>query len=136
MSLCQYTLVNRDKWGLVEELMWKQTYEGYNVTLINKIEYKWISIDILMSESDKRELQDESVITMEDIADYSWELIDSEEGTSDWTIEGDAPDEIKLYLKDELEKNGYMNLDQLGWGNDSGVSTGIRMYDNTLMFDE
>ena len=72
MSLCHYTLVNEDKWGVVETTYWKRIYEGHEIILINTIEYKWVQIDILMTDEEKRELERETVITIRDIEPFSW----------------------------------------------------------------
>lgn len=135
MSLCQYTLVNQDKWGVAETIYWKRMYEGHEVTLINTIEYKWIQIDILMTEGEKMELERETVITMSDIEPFSWQIAEAREGTNDWEIKDDGkiPSEIILHLKNELEERGYMDIEDIDWEEQDSV---IKLHENVLIFDE
>ena len=109
-------------------------YEGESITLIQTVEYKWIHIEINITEVQREELEKETVITMEDIDNYEWTIMEADEGTSEWDIEGNITDESKQQLLFELEQNGYMDVDELGWENET--SMGITLQNNTLTFDE
>lgn len=109
-------------------------YEGELITLIHTIEYKWIYIEINMTEAEREELGKETVITMNDIECYDWTIVEGNEGTSDWEINGNISNESKQQLLFELEQNGYMDVDELGWEDETFM--GITLQNNNLIFDE
>ena len=106
-STTTYTMSNTRKWGVEQEYWWDREYNGYKVRLVNEIGYKWVTIEIELTDEEKAELDGKEEITHEDIGHYPYTIVEVNEGSSDWAIvcNGDVPQEIRDALMEEFEEN-------------------------------
>lgn len=123
--------------SVLERSKWHRNYEGYDFVLTNTQYYKWVSIEVSMTEAERAMLERETFITMDDINMYKWDLIDAYAKVSDWEIYSkDAPDILQTRLYLELERNAFITIEEFGWREYDDDTTGFQTVFGGFTFED
>ena len=137
MSECLFNMVADESGSVLERIKWHRNYKGYDFVLTNTIYYKWVSIEITMTEEERAMLEREIYITMDDIDMYKWDLIDAYSKVSDWEIYSkDAPDILQTQLYKELENDCFTGVEEYGWREYDDDTTGFHNVFGGFTFED
>ena len=126
-----YTLINTDKYGFQQTILWSKEDNGETLDLENTIGLKFITIKVQMTPEDRKALEEQSEITMKDLMNFDYEIDEVCEGECEWAIGGDITDEERDQIMEELEEHDW-DPEVLGWTNEG--DSGYDLVDGGLEF--
>lgn len=137
MSECLFNMVADESGSVLERSKWYRNYKGYDFILTNTVYYKWMSIEVAMTEAERAMLERETYITMDDINMYQWELIDAYPRVSDWEIYSkDAPDILQTELYNQLDNDCFTVIEEYEWKEYDDDTTGFHTVYGGFQFED